>query len=56
MILDGMKSMTRMEVPNMTRLAQNRRRWRQIERWIISWIGLKSGSFRLRKNLEWHKT
>jgi hypothetical protein len=38
-----------MEVPNMTREAQNRRRCRAIERWIISWIGLKSGKKKKKK-------
>ena len=37
----------------MTKEAQNRRICRAMDKWIISWIGLKSGSLRLRKN---HKT
>ena len=37
----------------MTRLTPNLLACRGIDKWIISWIGLKSGSFKLRRN---HKT
>ena len=42
MILDGKYSMTKIEVPNMTSEAQNRRKCLATDRWIISWMGLKS--------------